>query len=306
MAWSPRPAEAAAVASARWGRAAPLQVKEPGGSSPGCAPSSTGCEGDFNKRKASFVVLRSGRDPCKCFILPHRAGVIWGVFQHCCWLLQLLWLGFIIHEDTAAGDYWQRGTEVVLREYLAHPCPAFAAQHETCLWPKLWTVAGKQEHGEFAHASVGGSRILPLILNITYKLETVLYNFVFASERRRNGCVQGTWKWVAVVQSLWSRQMGSLPPSLGLHPALALPAPGSAHVGGDLPVACWEPGCHPGNAQVQAIETACQLCYSQLVCGWFPGFTDWWHHQLFNQSKRLFLYGILGLCTGRICCHIFW
>lgn len=108
MAWSPCPAAAAAVASVSWGRAAPWQVNESGGSSPGCAPSSTGCQGDFNKRKASFVVLRSGRDPCKCFILPHRAGVIWGVFQHCCWLLQLLWLGFIIDEDSTAGDYWQR------------------------------------------------------------------------------------------------------------------------------------------------------------------------------------------------------
>lgn len=56
--------------------------------------------------------------------------------------------------------------------------------------------------------------------------------------------------------------MGSLPPSLGLHPALALQACGSSNVRGDLPVSCGEPGCDPG---IVALWSLALLAFERYI-----------------------------------------
>lgn len=90
------------------------------------------------------------------------------------------------------GDCWQKGEEVVLRDFPAHHCSHI---HCTALNFPLtkslssglfWIITGKWRHGEFVHTSVGDSKFLLLIFNVIYRLETpILHSIIFANEREK-------------------------------------------------------------------------------------------------------------------------
>lgn len=119
--------------------------------------------------------------------------MIWGIFQHCCWLLQ--------KEETcsfSAGFYYRKKPRLQqdrgrrLRAERGRSCSSLFPHslHSTKLFSDpdfvSWTITGKQKHGEFVHTSVGDSKFLLLILNIIDRVETpALYSIIFASEREK-------------------------------------------------------------------------------------------------------------------------